>query len=104
MYHFAIIGNINSNPLGAVYMRHWIGTALIQIMACRLFGAKPLSKPILGDCHLDSWDKIQWNFNPNSCIFIQENAFENVVCETAAICPGGDELSESIKYMWSTDQ
>ena len=28
----------------------WIGSALVQIMACRLFGAKPLTKPML--CYL----------------------------------------------------
>ena len=26
-------------------------------------------------------NKLQWNFNQNSNIFIEENAFENVVCE-----------------------
>ena len=31
------------------------------------------------------WNKLQWNFNQNSCIFIQENAFENVVWKMAAI-------------------
>ena len=30
-------------------------------------------------------NKLQWNFNRNSNIFIQENAFERVVCEMAAI-------------------
>ena len=30
-------------------------------------------------------NKLQWNFNRNSNIFIQENAFESVVCEMAAI-------------------
>ena len=30
----------------------------------------------------------QWNFNRNSYNFIQENAFENVVCEMASICLG----------------
>ena len=35
------------------YMRRWIGTALVQIMACRLFGTKPSSKPMLGHCKLD---------------------------------------------------
>ena len=30
-------------------------------------------------------NKLQWNFNWNSNIFIQENAFEKVVCEMAAI-------------------
>ena len=43
----------SSFPPSAAYMRHWIGSALVQIMACRLFGAKPLSKPMLGYCHLD---------------------------------------------------
>ena len=30
-------------------------------------------------------NKLQWNFNRNSNIFIQEIAFESVVCEKAAI-------------------
>ena len=33
-------------------------------------------------------NKLQWNFRHNSCIFIQENAFENVVWKMAAICLG----------------
>ena len=30
-------------------------------------------------------NKLRWNFNRNSKIFIKENAFENVVCEMASI-------------------
>ena len=30
-------------------------------------------------------NKLQWNINRNSYIFIQENALENVVCEMASI-------------------
>ena len=45
---------LNSSPPSAAYMRQWIGAALVQIMACRLFGANPLSKPKLGYCHLDT--------------------------------------------------
>ena len=30
-------------------------------------------------------NKLQWSINQNSNIFIQENAFESVVCETATI-------------------
>ena len=30
-------------------------------------------------------NKFQWNLKQNSYIFIQENAFENVIYETAAI-------------------
>ena len=44
---------VHSYPPSAAYMRQWIGSALVQIMACRLFGAKPLSKPMLGYCQLD---------------------------------------------------
>ena len=37
----------------AAYMRRWIGSPC-QIMACRLFSAKPLSKTMLCYCQLDS--------------------------------------------------
>ena len=37
----------NSSPLSAAYMHQWITSALVQIIACRLFGAKPLSEPML---------------------------------------------------------
>ena len=30
-------------------------------------------------------NKFQWNLKRNSCIFIYENAFQNVICEMAAI-------------------
>ena len=41
---------INLCPASVAYMRHWIGSALLQKMACWLFGAKPLSKPMLDYC------------------------------------------------------
>ena len=37
----------------AAYMRPWIGPALLLMIACRLFGAKPLSEPVLDYCQLD---------------------------------------------------
>ena len=54
-------------------------------MACRLVGTKPLSEPMLEYFHLTLRNILQWNFNRNSDIFIQENAFESVICEMAAI-------------------
>ena len=39
------VASINLFPPIAAYMRKWIRSALIQIMACRVFGAKLLSKP-----------------------------------------------------------
>ena len=69
----------------AAYMRQWIGSALVQIVACRLFGAKPLSKPTLVYCLMDH----QWNFYQNTNIFIHENASENIVCEMVVILSRG---------------
>ena len=44
---------VNSSSPSATYMYQWIRSALVQIMACRLFSAKPLSKPMLDYCQLD---------------------------------------------------
>ena len=52
----------NSSPPSAAYMRPWIGSALVQIMACRIFGAKPLSKPLLGYCQLQPWVQTSMKF------------------------------------------
>ena len=39
--------------------------------------------------------KLQWNFNQNTKFFIQENAFENIVCQNGGhfVQVEGDELS-----------
>ena len=63
-------------------------------MPCRLFGAKPLFKPMLGYCQFDPWEQVQWNFNQNTKLFINENTTENIVCELEAILSRGDELSD----------
>ena len=39
-----------SSPPSAAYMPGWIGLALVQIMACCLDGAKPLSEPMRAYC------------------------------------------------------
>ena len=43
--------------------------------------------------NLTTRNKLQWNINRNSYIFIHENAFECVVCEMAAICLGINVLT-----------
>ena len=48
----------NSSPHSAAYMRQSIGSVLIQVMACHLFGAKPLPEPMLAYYQLDSWEQI----------------------------------------------
>ena len=51
-------------------------------MACRLYGAKQI---YLNKCWIvvnkPLRNKLQWNLNPNSTIFIQENIFKNVICK-----------------------
>ena len=54
-------------------------------MACRLVGAKPLSNQCLNIVNWTHGNKLQRNFNRNSNIFFQENAFENVVWKITAI-------------------
>ena len=50
------------------------GSSLVQAMACRLFGAKPLPEPMLAYCQLDSWEHISvtfesgfYHFNSRKC-------------------------------------
>ena len=83
---------VNSSPPSATYIRQWIGSAMVQIMACRLFGTKPLSEPgtsilaILVPVWTNTWllsirNKLQWNINQNTKLFIHENTSETIVCE-----------------------
>ena len=74
-----------SSPSDA-YMRQWIWSALVQIMARRLIGTKPLTKPMLGYCPLRT------NFSE---IFFQIKQFSftkmniKIVCEMTAILFSG---------------
>ena len=80
--------NHNPTPTSAAYMRHLIGSALVQIMACRLFGTKPLSKPMLCYCSFEPQQtsmELQSKFE----VFYSGNVFENVVCQMAAILSTG---------------
>ena len=48
----------NSLRPSDAYMRQYTKLSFVQIMACRLFGAKPLSEPVLIYCSLDPWEQI----------------------------------------------
>ena len=69
--------SLSSTP----FIHQWISSALIQIMAFTYSAPSHY----LNQCwHIVNWtigNKFQWNFNRNSNIFIQENAFENVLCQ-----------------------
>ena len=68
-------------------------------MACRLFGAKPLSKPMLGFCKLDLKNKLQWNINQNTKLFIHLNSCQNGICKMAAILSMGRWV-KGIHLLW----
>ena len=85
-------------------MSKWIGSALVQITACRLFGAKPLSKPMLSNCQLNPWGQTSVKF----FIKIQNFSFMKMHLKISfakwrPFCPGGDELRImllTMPYMW----
>ena len=52
-YYKGTTHRLNSSPPIAAYMRQWTGTALIQVMAWRRAGDKPLPEPMLIYCQLD---------------------------------------------------
>ena len=58
-------------------------------MACRLFGAKPLFKLMLGYYQVDPY-KLHRHFYSKICI--HENASENTVCEMAVILSRGEMI------------
>ena len=86
---------VNSSPHSAAYVRRWIGSALLQIMVCRLISTKPLSGQTfrysqeLSCGPLIYRNKHQWNFNQNRKLFIHGNASEYIVCEMTAILSRG---------------
>ena len=54
---------------------------MVQVRACRLVGAKPLQKPFLAYCQLDSWEQISVKFESEFNHFRSRKWFENVVCQ-----------------------
>ena len=48
----ASLRQMNSSPPSAAYMSLWTGPAMVQVMACRLFGVKPLPEPMPTYCQL----------------------------------------------------
>ena len=61
-YLLEFAGRINSSLPSAAYLRRWAGSALVQIMACRLDGAKPLSELMLTYYQLDPMEHISMKF------------------------------------------
>ena len=54
--------SVNSSPASAAYTRQWTGSALVQVMTCRLSDAKPLPELMLPYCRMDSLERISMIF------------------------------------------
>ena len=98
------IGLLLSSPPSAAYIRQWIGSALVQIMACHLTGGKPLSEPMLTYCQWDPEEQTSVKFECKYKTFHSWKCTLNVVCEMAAIFTRGDELTPCCFHRWPAIQ
>ena len=84
---------IDSSPPSSTYMRRWTGSALVQVMACRLFGTKPLPELMLFYYQLDSREQISVKFELESYHFHSRKCIWNCrLPKWRPFCSGGDEL------------
>ena len=60
---------------------HWSGSAMVQLMAWRLFSANPLPEAMLVYYQLDSWEQISVKVESQFYHFHSKNAFEIIVCQ-----------------------
>ena len=85
-------------------LHHWGRVAHIYVSKLSIIGSDNGLSPgrrqaIINIVNLTPRNKLQWNFNRNSYIFIQENPFQNVVWKMAAICLGLNLLNS----LWPGD-
>ena len=71
-------------------------------MDCRLFGAKPLSKPTPGYCQLDPQEQTSAKFFIKIKNFSITKMYLNISsAKWQPFCPEGDELSHSLNFLFS---
>ena len=92
--------DLNSSPPSATYRCQRTGSSLVQIMAWRLFGAKPLPELMLAYCQPDSWEEISvklesefFHFHSRKCIW------KCRLPKWQPFCPEGDELNGSLNSL-----
>ena len=99
-WYLLSISFLNSSSPSAAYIHQRMGSTLVQIMACCLLGAKPLSKWMLVVVNWTLGNKLQWNLNQNLNFFIHQNVFENVVCKMGAFLARGRWVNISGCWNW----
>ena len=87
----------NSSTPSVAYKHQWIGSALVQIMACRLLGAKPLSKPMVTYCQLDLREQTSVKFESKYKTFHSRKCIWKCCRWNGGhFVQGGDELTYRI--------
>ena len=88
----SIFGSLFSFKTHYIFLIHWGWVTHICVGNLTIVGSYNgwlAPSHFLSQCwNVVNWtlrNKLQWNFNQNSCIFIKENAFHNVVCKIAPI-------------------
>ena len=90
-----------SSPPSATYMHQWTGSALVQIMACCLFEAKPLPEPMLVYRQLDPWEQVSVKFEWEFYHFLSRKyIWKCILPKWWPFCLGGDELVNHNKAQW----
>ena len=87
----------NSSAPNAAYMRQWSVSvpSLVHVMACHLFGAKPLSEPMLVYCQLNSREQISVKFKSEFYHFHSRKCIWNCrLLKWQPFCPGRDKLTD----------
>ena len=83
---------IHSSPHSAAYMRQFIGSALVQIMGCHLFGTESLSEPMLSYCLMESQEQTSAKFqSKHKTSHQQKMHLKTSSAKWRPFCPGGDE-------------
>ena len=83
---------LNSSPPRAAYMHQWTGSALVQVMTCRLFSTKPLPEQMLTHYHWTPRNKLQGNLNRKQNFPSMKIYLKLAAAKWQPFCPGRDEL------------
>ena len=80
-----------------------VGSALVRVMACRMFGAKPLPELMLAYCRLDPWEHI----SVKNWIGILSFSFKKMLLKLSSakvrpFCPGGEGGDKIKSHLWSS--